>query len=236
MQTGECPDRTGFLRGPAQTSAHCEVRMRTTRFTAALAMLSLPILGALAALAPADPVWANETPGVVDSRLLPQKAVEPRAAEAAPLADIQIPETTESPIEAPSLAGLVARFTGTPAANREAECLATAVYFESKSESLDGQLAVAQTILNRTRSGRFPASVCGVIFQPGQFSFVRGNGFPPVARASRHWQTALAIAHIAANGLWESSVDNALYFHARRVRPGWRMERIAAVGNHVFYR
>jgi spore germination cell wall hydrolase CwlJ-like protein len=211
--------------------------MRTTRLTAALAMLSLPVLGALAALAPANPVWANETPGVVDARQLPQTAVEQNAADASPLSDIQIPETAETAApEAPSLSALVARFSGTPAADREAECLATAVYFEAKSESLDGQLAVAQTILNRTRSGRFPASVCGVVFQPGQFSFVRRNGFPPVARSSSHWQTALAIAHIAENGLWDSSVENALYFHARRVRPSWRMERVASVGNHVFYR
>ncbi len=211
--------------------------MRNSRLTAALAMLSLPILGAFAALAPTDPLWANESPGVVEARQLPHQAVEQNPADGAPLADIQIPETAEDAApEAPSLADLVARFSGTPAASRDAECLATAVYFEAKSESHDGQLAVAQTILNRTRSGRFPTSICGVVFQPGQFSFVRGKGFPPVARASRHWQTALAIAHIAENGLWDASVENALYFHARRVRPGWRMERIAAVGNHVFYR
>ncbi len=210
--------------------------MRSNRLTAALAVLSLPILGTLAALAPTNPVWANETPGTLDIRQLPTRPVEQPQAPKPSLDEVKIPELAEAPAEAPTLPGLVAQFAGTPAVDRNAECLAAAVYFESKGEALDGQLAVAQTILNRTRSGRFPSSICGVVFQPGQFSFVRGNGFPPIARTSRHWQNALAIAHIAANDLWDSTVDNALYFHARRVKPGWRMQRIAAVGNHVFYR
>lgn len=211
--------------------------MRTHKLTAALAVLSLPALGAFAALAPANPVWANETPGTIESRQLPQKPVEQRRTQAPALSEIQIPETLDDVApEAPTLEGLVAAHLGTPAVDRNAECLAAAVYFESKSEKLDGQLAVAKTIINRANSGRFPSSYCGVVFQPGQFSFVRNNGFPPIVRTSRHWQTALAVAHIAANGLWTSSVDNALYFHARRVNPGWRMQRLAAVGNHVFYR
>ena len=81
-----------------------------------------------------------------------------------------------------------------------------------------------------------PPAICGVVFQPGQFSFVRAKGFPPIARTSRHWQTAQAIAHIAAHDLWDAPVEDALFVHARRVNPRWRMQRIAAVGNHVFYR
>ncbi|MBU6251653.1 MAG: cell wall hydrolase [Alphaproteobacteria bacterium] len=210
--------------------------MRSNRLTAAVAVLSLPILSALAALAPANAVWANETPGTLDVRQLPTRSVEQPQAPKSSLDEVKIPELVEAQPEARTLPSLVAQFADTTPADREAECLAAAVYFEAKSEGLDGQLAVAQTILNRTRSGRFPSSICGVVFQPGQFSFVRGNGFPPIVRTSRHWQHAQAIAHIAANDLWDSTVDNALYFHARRVKPGWRMQRIAAVGNHVFYR
>ncbi|MEY3905856.1 MAG: hypothetical protein RIR59_679 [Pseudomonadota bacterium] len=199
--------------------------------------MSLPILGALAALAPAKSVWANETSGVIESRQLPTRSVEQARTPRSSLSEIQIPETMEDSMEAPpTLFGLVAEFAGKPAENRNIECLAAAVYFEAKTEGLDGQLAVAQTIVNRTRSGRFPSTACGVVFQPGQFSFVRGNGFPPIARKGRHWENALAIAHIAANDLWDSTVNDALFFHARRVNPGWRMQRIAAVGNHVFYR
>ena len=81
------------------------------------------------------------------------------------------------------------------------ECLAGAVYFESKGEPLRGQLSVAEVILNRARSGRFPASVCGVVKQRGQFSFVRGGRIPAIARASLAWKRAVAIAHIAREDL-----------------------------------
>jgi len=211
--------------------------MRNKFMTAAAAVLSITSFGAFVATGPANAVWASETPGPVDAKLLPQSVVEQARSESSDLSEIQIPETVEDDApQARSLAGLVSELSDVQPDDREAECLATAVYFEAKSESLDGQLAVAQTILNRTRSGRFPESICGVVFQPGQFSFVRGNGFPPVVRESRSWKNAVAIAHVALNDLWDSSVDNALYFHARRVSPGWRMQRIASVGNHVFYR
>ncbi len=142
-----------------------------------------------------------------------------------------------APVEKPrSLEALVRQRGAIGIASREEECLATAVYFESKSEPLEGQLAVAQVLLNRVKSGRFAGSLCGVVFQPGQFSFVRGNGFPPIARGSQDWREALAVARIAREGLWKSKVSNALFFHATRVAPRWRLTRIASVGNHVFYR
>lgn len=152
-----------------------------------------------------------------------------------------IPEVPAAPAvtdgrDARSLSRLVSLHTDTQTIDREEECLAGAVYFEAKGEPLDGQLAVASVILNRAQSGRFPSSICGVVFQRSQFSFVRGNGFPPIARGSRDWREAVAIAKIARNDMWESTVDNALYFHARRVSPGWRLSRIATIGNHVFYR
>lgn len=211
--------------------------MRIPFLTAAAAALSISSLGVLVAFGPAQAVWANETPGPVQSELLPKSVVEQAQTEDQAITDFQIPETVETQApEAASLADLVNELASVDLPDREAECLAGAIYFEAKGESLDGQLAVAQTILNRTRSGRFPTSVCGVVMQPSQFSFVRGGGFPPIARASRHWKNAVAIAHIARNDLWDSSVDNALYFHARRVNPGWRLRKIAALGNHVFYR
>lgn len=205
--------------------------------TAAAAALSISSLGALVAFGPAQAVWASETPGPVQSDLLPKSVVEQAQTEDQAINDFQIPETVEADApEAASLSELVAELSSTDLPDREAECLAGAVYFEAKGEPLDGQLAVAKTIINRTQSGRFPASICGVVMQPGQFSFVRGGGFPPIARSSRNWKNAVAISHIALNDLWDSSVDNALYFHARRVNPGWRMRKIAALGNHVFYR
>ena len=138
---------------------------------------------------------------------------------------------------AKDLASLVAQYRGTEAGSRELECLAVGVYFEAKSEPLAGQLAVGHVIANRANSGkRFPSSYCGVLFQRGQFSFVSGRSYPAVARGSRQWQTAVAIARIVDQELHESAVPGALFFHAKRVSPRWRLTRIGSVGNHVFYR
>ena len=92
-------------------------------------------------------------------------------------------------------------------------------------------------IANRANSnGRFPSSYCGVLFQRSQFSFVRGHSLPSVPRASRQWQTAVAIAQIVDQDLKASAAPRALFFHARRVSPGWKLKRVASIGNHIFYR
>ncbi len=115
-------------------------------------------------------------------------------------------------------------------------CLATAIYFESKGEPLDGQLAVAQVILNRVDSGRFGPDSCSVVKARGQFGFVR-NGTLPNARVGHQWDTARAIAWIALSDGWKDIVPNATHFHATRVNPGWNnLRRLATIGNHVFYR
>lgn len=120
-------------------------------------------------------------------------------------------------------------------ADGELSCLAAGVYFEANGEPLAGQLAVAETILNRARSGRFPPSVCAVLTQAGQFSFVRGGRIPSaVGRAG--WKTALAIAKVAQRNLWDDVAPKALFFHATHVSPNWRAARIAKIGNHIFYR
>ncbi len=118
----------------------------------------------------------------------------------------------------------------------EEHCLASAVYFEAKGESLAGQLAVARVILARANSGRFPSTLCGVIFQKGQFSFVRGASLPSIQTDSKHWRNAVAISNIALDNKWQSPVEGALFFHARHVSPGWRLTRIGSVDNHIFYR
>ncbi len=136
-----------------------------------------------------------------------------------------------------SLATLVAAQDSAAAPlDEEGRCLATAVFYEARSESLAGQLAVARVVINRTKSGRFPTSLCGVVTQPGQFSFVRGGRLPLVDSQSAQWRNATAIARIALDDMWDSHAEGALFFHAARVSPGWSRQRLAQVGNHVFYR
>lgn len=114
-------------------------------------------------------------------------------------------------------------------------CLAGAIYYESKGEPLAGQLAVAQVILNRTRSGRFPTDVCGVVKQRGQFSFVRGGAIPAVDGGKLAWRTAMAVAKVALAEAWDAPARDALYFNATRSGHSGGV-RIAAIGGHTFYR
>lgn len=139
-------------------------------------------------------------------------------------------------VSSTSLNTLVAAHLNDDVTDDEGKCLATAVYFESKGEPLAGQLAVAQVMLNRTESGRFPQSLCGVIHQAGQFSFVRHGQSPHIAESSKAWHTALAISQIARDKLWQPVVGHAMYFHAKRVSPHWHVVQVAALGNHIFYR
>ncbi len=134
-----------------------------------------------------------------------------------------------------SLAAAVAASDVPGDADSELTCLATAVYFESKGEPLSGQLAVANVIINRTNSGRFPKSICGVVKQPGQFSFVRGGGMPAI-RSGAQYRTALAISKVAMDKGWDNPAPNALYFHARYVSPNWARPRVITIGNHIFFR
>ncbi|MEH6791021.1 cell wall hydrolase [Parasphingorhabdus sp.] len=134
-----------------------------------------------------------------------------------------------------SLQQLVRQQSTTGSLDKEMQCLAGTVYFESKGETLQGQLAVARVVLARVESSRFPDSICGVVFQRSQFSFVRGGKMPPIRTSQRHWHDAVAIAKIAMNDGWESSAEGALFFHARYVSPGWRLKRMAAIDNHIFY-
>lgn len=135
-----------------------------------------------------------------------------------------------------SLAELVEDYGATATPDAETECLARAVYWESKGEPLHGQLTVAEVVINRAESGRFAPTICGVVRQPSQFSFVRRGTIPQPPSASRDWRIAVAIAQIAMQDLADGGAPRALYFHARHARPGWRRTRIASIGNHVFYR
>lgn len=115
-------------------------------------------------------------------------------------------------------------------------CLAGAIYYEAKGEPLAGQLAVAKVIINRTQSGRFPRSICSVVTQRGQFAFVRGGAVRSPGLNVAAYRTAVAVGQLALADGWDSPAADALYFHARSVAPNWARARVAAIGNHIFYR
>lgn len=186
-------------------------------------------------------------PGVAgEAEKTPVQAINEAAAEQVPtmgesLAALDADDaaiTQDSESDSASYATLAAAVAAQDAVADDAEhnCLAIGVYYESKGEPLEGQLAVAEVILNRAKSGRFPASVCGVLTQRGQFSFVRNGRLPQPPASARAWKTALAVAQVARDDAWDSRVSDALFFHARYVSPGWRRARVGSVGNHIFYR
>lgn len=154
--------------------------------------------------------------------------------QALPVEDSEATDPIDA--EADTLRELVSQQSIAGDLSSEMRCLAGAIYFEARGETLEGQLAVGRVIVNRTTSGRFPSSYCGVVYQPSQFSFVRGRSMPSVKEASADWREAVAVAKIASEGRWRSPVRGALFFHAARVSPKWRLTRLAQVDNHVFYR
>ncbi len=203
----------------------------------AAAMLLLAEPGFASDLAADANIPAILLPGA-DAPVVEEKADLPTEAER-PVEDSKKTEDVAGPKSAPvtadSLAELVAATPKPAEIDAELRCLAGAVYFESRGESLPGQLAVAHVVINRAQSGRFPKSLCGVVHQKSQFSFVRGGKMPAVRNAAQ-WANAVAIAQIARDGSWKNHAPGALFFHARYVSPGWRKTRIAQIDNHIFYR
>jgi len=131
-----------------------------------------------------------------------------------------------------------------PAArDRSLECLAQAVYYEARSESDDGQRAVAQVVLNRVRHPAFPNSVCGVVYQGAeritgcQFSFTC-DGSMGWAIEPDAWDRARRIAAAALAGAVYRPVGLATNYHTTAIQPYWAPSLVpqTIVGAHIFYR
>jgi spore germination cell wall hydrolase CwlJ-like protein len=124
------------------------------------------------------------------------------------------------------------------------KCLAEVVYFEARGEAVRGQMAVAQVVLNRAFSGKYPDTVCGVVYQNKhrhlacQFTFACDNT-KDVIREPEMWERAKKIAKAMLDGqLWLPEVDKSTHYHAYWVRPSWvsEMKRMYKTGVHTFYR
>jgi spore germination cell wall hydrolase CwlJ-like protein len=170
----------------------------------------------VAAAAVATPAWAKLEPG------MPYRTFERRIAAAAPFSV----ESSEADDQARSL-----------------ECLAKTIYYEARSETEDGQRAVAQVVLNRVRHPAYPNSVCGVVYQGShlrtgcQFTFtcdgsLRYGTFGP------SWDRARRLAAEALSGEVYGPVGTATHYHTTAILPYWAssLTRSAVVGAHVFYR
>ena len=136
------------------------------------------------------------------------------------------------------LYALVDKYSAGEPLDEQANCLATAVYFEARGESLDGQLAVARVVMNRAASGKYPPDWCSVVKQPWQFSFVRHGQFPAIDTGSAAWARAQGIARLAIANVVPSLEPDVLWYHATYVAPSWgrRLSRVDRIGTHIFYR
>jgi spore germination cell wall hydrolase CwlJ-like protein len=136
------------------------------------------------------------------------------------------------------LYALVDKYSAGAALDEQANCLATAVYFEARGESLEGQLAVARVVMNRAGSGKYPPDWCSVVKQPAQFSFVRHGEFPAIDTTSAAWARAQGIARLAISNVIPSVEPDVLWYHATYVAPSWghRLNMVERIGAHIFYR
>ena len=208
---------------------------------ATIAAMTFSLAGLLGNSAPGhatgiDRTTVNLTALANLNALSPQNVpqVAPAATPIAAVEKTAIEKTVAEEEEFDTLAQAVAA-QDSAAADEALQCLAGAIYFESKGEPLAGQLAVAEVIINRAKSGRVPANVCAVVKQRGQFSFVRGGQIPTITKGASY-RTAIAVAKVALASAWNSPADKALYFNTPDRRPSVRAIKVASIGNHVFYR
>ncbi len=126
---------------------------------------------------------------------------------------------------------------------RQMRCLAEAIYFESRSEPEEGQAAVAQVVLNRVRSGIYPATVCAVVYQDRNRPFACQFTFACEGKSLRieepaPWAVATRIAEAVVSGAnYNPKVGEAVNYHANYVAPFWvgYLKRVDRIGAHIFY-
>lgn len=226
-------------------------KLRTGAFASAFfglaAMFASPSVAAQAQTAPVVstptawnlPANAVPQPGFSQQQVVAQPAAQPVKNPFAALPALVRPvaPAVQYPRQPRSIQDMVATYVNFGDQDEQQECLAKAVYFEARSESLEGQLAVAEVVLNRAASGVYPSTICEVVTQPWQFSFIRKGRFPTPDRSSRSWHNAVAIANIANKNLAEVVPANVLWYHANYVSPSWgrRLTRVTQIGAHIFY-
>ena len=120
-------------------------------------------------------------------------------------------------------------------------CLTENIYRETGAESLEGQIAAAQVVLNRMNDDRYPSTACDVIYEHRngvyQFSWVGQKHKTPID--DKLWKKCFVLAQLMLSGIIthdQMKQQNALFYHSTHVHPKWKFTRIAQIGNHIFYK
>ncbi|MCM8731069.1 cell wall hydrolase [Hephaestia sp. GCM10023244] len=203
----------------------------------AFGLLTLIAATSCVATAPREQVAAVAIPVPPPAKSNP--VVPPGPSEAL-LAHVDAPSLADAATLAPAPAFVAAAGDD---ARRALDCLTQAVYYEARSESLEGQQAVAQVVLNRVRNPAFPNSVCGTVYEGSsrstgcQFTFTC-DGSLAARREPGAWESARAVAQAALSGFVYAPVGSATFYHTNAVNPGWaaRVTSVGTIGAHIFYR
>ena len=143
------------------------------------------------------------------------------------------------------LRGLIKSPVSVAQIEKELDCLAKNIYWEAASESFEGKVAVAQVTLNRVNSKKFGNTVCGVVFQKNviyekmvcQFSWVCEGNYKIREINQKHFEESREVAKkVFLENFSLPSLKDALFYHATYVNPGWKKEKIATIGQHIFYK
>lgn len=128
---------------------------------------------------------------------------------------------------------------------RQLECLSKNIYYEAGSEPFEGKVAVAQVTLNRAASGKFPSDVCKVVYQKNvfmekvvcQFSWYCENaGKMKPVHGPNYNESVAAAKKVLLEDFRLDGLKEAMFYHADYVNPGWKKEKVAKIGRHIFYK
>ena len=136
---------------------------------------------------------------------------------------------------------------GVTAADRtkQLECLTRNIYWEAAGEPFEGKVAVAQVTMNRVADGKFGTGVCGVVYQKNvfyekvvcQFSWACETNHKIKPIYPKNWAESEEVAKkVLLENFRLPGLTQAMYYHATYVNPGWRLQRVTQIGQHIFYK
>lgn len=121
------------------------------------------------------------------------------------------------------------------ASAKDINCLAQNIYHEARSESIAGQIAVAQVTVNRVKASNFTKNICKVVFEPHQFSWTNNKHLR--VKDSQAWKASIIIAKAVLTNSIRMKDFTAQFYHTKAVNPRWNKNKtvLAVIGNHIFY-
>lgn len=180
--------------------------------------------------------FAMLRPEAVNASTYRQNAEQINPIAVAPVNKVEI-ATKAAPVK-PKFLQIVDTDENIRYSKQDLFCMAKNIYHEAGSEPKLGKYAVAQVTVNRMKDPNYRNTVCGVVFEPYQFSWANYHGRRWTTPSGKSWEEAKRIAHdVLENGKRIHGLDDALYYHATYVRPSWarRFDRVTRIGLHIFY-